>query len=449
MKHYFILTRIFKRQSAFAVLFVSIFILLTSGFLSAQNAVDLSLFNGRIIKDIVIMGNKHTARKVIRRELLFAPGQVFKDSLIKESKRRLENLWLFNRIEFIPFADTVNGDSVTVLVAVTERWYFFPYPVFTVEDRDWHKLTYGFGFAHLNFRGLDEKLQASLHFGNRPGIKFSYLNPWIGEDLHLFAGLYFRTYRLKNYAFGFPEHHTYSVLHFGKYWTHDFMTEIMLLRDRISVDKEDAHFMATGTTKDVNYGVSFVSLMDYRDLYAYPTKGWYLKMSVSKMGFFEPKLNYTQYLLDARKYVRLKSFILAGRIYTLQTQGTLPVYDRVYIGYTERIRGHFNEVFQGNHALFLGAAIRLPVIKVRYFSYDSPILPDILTKDLKFGLNVGVFAEAGQVTEKRSQFAVKNLVKGFGAGLHFLLPYVEVLRFDVAFNEQLHHQFIMEVLMPF
>ena len=431
---------------------VFLLMLLTAAAWAQQPAkpnVNLSSFNGKIIKDIVIVGNKHTEPEVIRRELLFKTGQPFNDVLIKKSKRRLENLWLFNRVEFIPFATSNRGDSVSVIVAVTERWYFFPFPVFEVQDRDWHKLTYGFGFAHTNFRGWNEKLVASLQFGNRPGIKFSYLNPWLAGNLHLFTGLYFRTYRLNNYSYDFPEKHVYSVVHFGKYWTRDFFTELSFTRDQISVDGKDAHYMATQSKRDVNYGLTLSSLMDYRDLYAYPSKGWYLNVQISKMGLFEPKLDYWRYYFDFRKYFNVKPFILAGRIFTIQTQGKLPVYDRVYIGYSERIRGHFNEVFAGNQAVILGAAVRMPLIPVRYFTFKSLLLPDVFTTNVKFGVNVGAFVESGQVTQTRRQFALRKMVTGYGVGLHFLLPYVEVLRLDLAFDEKWHHQFIVEILMPF
>ncbi|NOX87535.1 MAG: BamA/TamA family outer membrane protein [Calditrichaeota bacterium] len=424
-------------------------LIVVTAFLSpakARNPVDWSYFNGKRIKDIIVVGNKHTEKEVLLRELLIKPGQTLQDSLLQRSMQRLENLWLFNRIEFLPFS---TGDSVSIIISVTERWYFFPYPVFDVEDRDWKKITYGFGFAHLNFRGWNEKLQASTHFGNRPGLKFAYFNPWIGRDLHLFTGLYFRTFRLNNYLYDFPEHHIYGVIHLGKYWTRDFWTELMLIRDQITVDDKNVHYMETGNKTDVNYGIRLYNTFDYRDIYAYPSKGWYLKLGIFKMGLFLPKIDYTQYLLDFRKYFFLKPFILAGRIYTLQSYGKLPVYDRVFIGYKERIRGHFNEVFEGNHALILGAALRLPIIPVRYFSFGSKRLPDFMTKDLKFGLNAGIFVESGQVWKKHKNFAIRKMVSGYGAGLHILLPYVEVLRLDLAFNEKGKSQFIAEILMPF
>jgi len=431
------------------VLFVVFGVTALSARSISPSGANYQAFNGRIVKDIIIVGNEHTRPEVIRRELLLKSGQVFSDSLLKESKRRLENLWLFNRVQFIPFATSAKSDSVSIIVSLTERWYFFPFPVIQVQDRDWNKITYGFGFAHTNFRGWNEKLVASLQFGNRPGVKFSYLNPWIGERLHLFTGFYFRTFRLNNYSYDFPEKHVYSVVHFGKYWTRDFFTEISFLRDQITVDAEDAHYMATNSTRDVNYGLTLRSLMDYRDLYAYPSRGWYLNIQISKMGLFEPELNYMRYYFDFRKYINIKPFILAGRIFTIQTQGKLPVYDRVYIGYSERIRGHFNEVYAGNHAFILGAAVRMPVIPVRYYTFDSQLLPAVMTTNIKFGMNVGIFMESGQVTRTRKQFAIRKMVTGFGAGVHFLLPYVEVLRIDLAFNEKWQHQFIVEILMPF
>ncbi|MHB2155440.1 BamA/TamA family outer membrane protein [Calditrichota bacterium GD2] len=432
----------------FNAVFKTIILLLVvlSAVSGAQDKIDFSKFNGKIIKDIFIVGNKQTRAKVILREMQLQEGQVFRDSLLIRSRERLENLWLFNRVEMLPFS---SSDSVSIIVSVTERWYFFPYPVLYIVDRDWNKLTYGFGFAHLNFRGWNEKLQSSVHFGNRPGLKFVYENPWVGEDIHLYTRVYFRKFRMDNYKYDFPEYHLLSVVHLGKYWTRDIRTVVMFSRDQVSVDKENVIYMESGNQEDINYGIRLINTFDYRDLYAYPTTGWYLRLGIYKMGLFAPELDYTQYMLDFRKYLSVNSFILAGRVYTMQSYGNTPVYDQVFLGFEERIRGHFNEVYNGRYAMLLGLALRHPLIPLRYFSYHSELLPEFLTKNLKFGLNAGLFVESGQVWNNHKNFKLRNMITGYGFGLHFLLPYVEVLRFDYAFNEQGRGEFIVEVLMPF
>lgn len=412
----------------------------------SQNKLDLSKFNGKVVKDIFVVGNKLTKPKVILREMQIKEGQIFNDSLLQRSKERLENLWLFNRVEMLPFS---NSDSVSIIVSVTERWYLFPYPIFYIVDRDWNKITYGFGFAHLNFRGWNEKLQASIHFGSRPGVKFFYENPWVGDQWHLYTRLYFRTFRMENYKYGFPEYHTLGVVHLGKYWNRDISTILMFSRDQIRVDKENVQYMDSGKQRDVNYGIRLINTFDYRDLYAYPTKGWLLRLGIYKMGLFLPGIDYTQYLFDFRKYFSIKKLIVASRLYTLQSYGNAPVYDQVFLGFEERIRGHFNETYNGKYAMVAGLALRYPIIPLRYFSYESKMLPEFLTKDLKFGLNAGIFLESGQVWNHHKNFSLRNQITGYGFGLHFLLPYVEVLRFDYAFNEHGRGEFIVEALMPF
>ncbi len=429
-------------------LFLLIVWLFSFASLFAQKKLpDWKVFNGKILNKIIVLGNKHTESRVILREVQLKPGEVFNDSLMRRSKERIENLWLFNRVEVLPFG---SGDSVSVIINVTERWYFFPYPVFDLEDRDWNKITYGFGFAHLNFRGWNEKLQASIHFGNRPGLKFSYYNPWIGDQLHLFGGFYFRTFRKENYLYGFPEHHLLTVLHFGKYWTRDFYTVIKLIRDRVRVDDENKPYMVTGKATEVNMGLRLTTTFDYRDLYAYPSHGWFLRLGIYRMGLFLKNVDYVQYLFDFRKYFYFKPFIFASRLYTLQSYGTAPVYDLVFLGYNERIRGHFSEVYSGKHAMIAAAALRWPIIPVRYFSLgEDNAMSEYVTKDLKFGLNMGIFVESGQVWNRHSAFSLRKMITGYGVGLHFLLPYVEVLRLDLAFNEQRKSEFIVEILMPF
>ncbi len=425
-------------------LFLALFILTSSGL--AQKKIDFKKFNGKVIKNIFIVGNEHTKARVILREMQLNEGQIFNDSLLIRSRQRLENLWLFNRVEMLPFS---HSDSVSIIISVTERWYFFPYPIFYVVDRNWDKITYGFGFAHLNFRGLNEKLEASFHFGSRPGVKFVYENPWVGENLHLYIRTYFRTFLMENYQYGFPERHKVAVIHLGKYWTRDISSIVMFSRDQIQVDAENAHLMESGKKEDVNYGLRLINTLDYRDIYAYPTKGWYLRLGIFKMGLFVPEIDYTQYLFDFRKYFSFKKFILAGRIYTLQTYGHAPVYDQVFIGFSERIRGHFNETYNGKYALVTGLALRYPIIPLKYFSYKSKLLPEFFTKNLKFGLNAGLFIESGQVWDKHKNFSLRKQITGYGFGLHFLVPYVEVLRFDYAFNEHGRGEFIFEILMPF
>ncbi len=398
------------------------------------------------VSSIIIIGNHNTRPEVIRRELLFKKGQPLTDSLLTASKKRLENLWLFNRVELIKMP---RQDSVTVVVAVTERLHLYPYPIFMVDDRDWNKLTYGFGFANINFRGMNEKLYANVLFGHHKGFLFSYLNPWIGNAHHFTSGIFVQKFDQINRSFNFEENHFYGAVSLGKFWNLYFVTRLTFFSDHIRVPQGWQTEMLSGRREETNNGVRLTVIYDRRDLYAYPSRGWMAKFTVTQNGLFNPDINYLQYLADLRKYFNYHGIILATRLYTKQSLGDLPVYDRVYLGYVERIRGHFYQVIEGRHAFSVGVGLRFPLLPVRYFSLPAALVPESSTRNLKFGINMGLFAESGMVWSRRQDFSPKNFISGFGVGLHFLLPYVEVVRADLAFDEKLHSQFLIEVLMPF
>jgi outer membrane protein assembly factor BamA len=422
--------------------------------LTALNVLHGQDFPKKPINQIIIVGNDHTDSEVIERELLFSRGEVVSDSILTESKNRILNLWLFNRVEFYPLPD---GKNVNLLISVTERLYIFPYPEFRLEDRDWKKLTYGFGIAHENFRGRNEKVYLALLFGNRPGYQLSYFNPWVNRKLHLTTGFYLKkyskesreTYLKDNTIQSFDENHFYMSLAFGRYWTRYFYNRIYLTRDQIRVGSQHKQVMQTGTTTDVDYGIFFQTVFDNRDLYAYPSAGWYTKFEIAKQGLFVPEINYWQYDIDIRKYISWKKLIFAGRISTLQSFGDLPIYDKVYFGYNERIRGHFSEIHSGKHIFVSSFEMRFPIIKPYYFDFLDSIFSGSATKDLRFGLNAGIFADTGIIWSRKNEFGTKNFISGFGAGIHILMPYIEVLRIDYAFDEDLQPETILEIQVAF
>src|SRR5438046_6847164 len=61
------------------------------------------------VERINIIGNTRTKNKVIRREVLIAPGDVFNTVRVETSKKRLENLGYFSKVETFPVDTGVEG----------------------------------------------------------------------------------------------------------------------------------------------------------------------------------------------------------------------------------------------------------------------------------------------------------------------------------------------------
>ncbi len=398
------------------------------------------------ISSILITGNDHTNEDIIKRELRFGVGDTLNDSLLNVSKNRLLNLWIFNRVEMYKIPDQ---DEVSLLINVTERFSLFPYPEFRVEDRDWSKLTLGFGFAHMNFRGRNEKLYGSLLFGFRPGFKIGYFNPWAGGDLHLTTGLYIKKFTTEHRTLPFDEDHLTIGFALGKYWTLHFYNMVNFTYDQVTVPKEYAPLMLTGDDTETLNSLRLSTVLDTRDLYDYPSKGWYNRFVISKNGLFEPDIDYWQYITDLRHYRTYSPLTFAARFYTLQSIGTLPLYQKVYIGFDERVRGHFFDVYEGRHSMLGSFEIRFPIKKLKYYSLSSGIMPSYGTSNLKFGINGGLFIDTGTVWTGREGLSTQHFVTGFGAGLHFRLPYIQVLRIDAAFDEDFNSEMIIELGINF
>jgi outer membrane protein insertion porin family len=76
------------------------------------------------IRDVVLLGNRHTRPGIMRRELTFQPDQPLSQSALLESQRKLYDLGVFNEVEIAPQDPQGPPGSKNVLVSVeeTRRW---------------------------------------------------------------------------------------------------------------------------------------------------------------------------------------------------------------------------------------------------------------------------------------------------------------------------------------
>lgn len=408
---------------------------------SAQVMVD-STQTGKSISGIMIFGNEKTKAHIILREMKSKAHTPLDLSLIAEDQMRIQNLGLFNRV--MVTTEPVD-DTVLIIVQVAEKIFFIPYPIFFINDRDWSKLSYGAGAMHFNFRGRAEILTGSLWFGYDPSIQLSYVNPWIGgrHHLRLSTQLYYQRIQSKD-----PESDHVKEDHWGTNLTlgkrigyHTHVNATIGYREVILNPPVPGHTLALrGKDELPKFGVSLT--WDHRDLWEYPKRGWYVGVAVSKTGFFSTKADYARALLDARVYIPLTSKITyAIRASTVLSDGEIPLYDRLYLGYSERVRGHFFEIFQGENRCILSMALRFPILPIRYIHLAE--LPEL--RDLKFGISVGLFADAGVVWFPSQSVTWQRFKKGYGAGIHLHLPYINVLRFEIAFDENQNTQYIIDM----
>src|SRR5256885_8798685 len=73
------------------------------------------------VQRINIVGNTRTKDKVIRREILIAPGDILNSVRVENTKKRLDNLGYFEKVETFPEDTGVAGRKNTTIPGQEER----------------------------------------------------------------------------------------------------------------------------------------------------------------------------------------------------------------------------------------------------------------------------------------------------------------------------------------
>src|SRR5213082_1018348 len=108
------------------------------------------------VERINIIGNTRTKDKVIRREVLIAPGDVFNTVRVETSKKRLENLGYFSKVETFPVDTEVEGRK---------------YLDIQVEEKRTGSLNFGAGFSTVDsLIGFVELTQGNFDITNWPSL---------------------------------------------------------------------------------------------------------------------------------------------------------------------------------------------------------------------------------------------------------------------------------------
>jgi len=402
------------------------------------------------VDSILISGNTHTKDFVILREMTLRPGMPITKALIQYDQDRIYSLRLFNRV-IIHVFPTVSPGRAHLIVDVSERWYLFPFPIFGIKDRDWGKLFYGIGILHYNFRGRNEKLYTALVLGYDPSFSVSYRNPFLTEEGTTFLEAGFSLSKVRNKSLlaqagtqNFDERHVAVSSGFGKRFGIEHTLSLRLGFEYVEIDDPlpGRTISASGIDRYpfATLGYSY----DTRNLGEYPTDGTLVSCSISKYGIPAKEIDYVRSAIDVRKFIPVATALtLAGRTFAdVVAAGPTPSYNHKYFGYAERIRGHFRQVWEGEQILGATVELRYMLLTPRYFMVGE--LPAEFSV-WRFGVVAAVFADAGTVWFRGAPLAIDRLIKGYGAGLHFLLPYSFVLRTEFALDEIRHGEFILDV----
>jgi len=407
--------------------------------LHASPCADSSL----TVAKILITGNETTKEHVILREMSVRVGSLLDVAALEQDQKRIYNLQLFNKVD-VDY--TAEGSEATVVVKVSERWYIFPFPIIGFKYHDIKNVYYGAGLIHQNFRGRNEKVMASGAFGFDPWFNLSYRNPKLTNNDDLFLQLQFGFTHMRNQNTSEGEYDQqilsgYASLgkRFGLFTT----VTGLVGYDEWKVDDRQPGRTLSPDGKDHYVVLSGGFLYDKRDLREYPLDGDFISLAATKYGLGESEVDLFRYHLDMRTYQPLGSDISVGvrGFGSVLGGGRSPSYLHAYFGFFDRIRGYYSTVFEGEDQLGGSVELRLGIFRPRYVTISLPGLPPEFSV-WRYGLYAGFFADAGTTWYRSDSFANVPWYAGYGAGLHFLLPYSFVLRTEYALNQHGQGEFI-------
>lgn len=387
------------------------------------------------VGQIIIVGNDLTKKYIIEQEISLTKGSLITRKEVQYDINRVYSLQLFTKVEIDVAPDS--GNIAALVVTVNERWYFYPFPVGGIKDRDFGKIYYGLGLAHNNVGGNNVQVYGAFALGYDPFVSINYTNPFIDHDNKIFLSLraYYTEQRNRSLislagAPNFDEQRSGGNISTGKRFS--LFTTVSLSAEFLNIHASNnlAGRTLSPSGRDEFFSLHSTYTYDTRDLREYASAGTYVMLNASKYGLGEKYVDYQRFGFDVRKYFPVNErTVVAGRIFSsIASGGVIPNYGHTFFGYSERIRGHFNTILEGEQIAGSTIEAHYPIISPRYIRYD--FIPFEQFRDFRYAVNVAVFADAGATWMRKNSVSLSNIYSGYGAGLHFLLAYSAVVRVE-------------------
>ena len=301
-----------------------------------------------------IEGNTRTKDKVIRREVLLAPGDVFNTVRADTTKKRLENLGYFSKVETYPEQTDVPGrKDLTILVQEKRTGSLSFGAGFSTIDQlvGFAELTQG-NFDLLNwptFTGGGQKFRLRLQYGTqRKDFNLTITEPYFLDRRLSLSGSLFYTeadylsveYNQRNYGFSFELRKPLTSF---MYVSLAYQLQNVEIFD-VSSGASAAIKSQAGTFTESKILSSLV--FDRRDNALLTRVGQRITFSpYIAGGFLGGDTQVYGGDLEGSQYFRLKwdtILLLNGEIATVDKWGNgsfVPIFERLYLGGANNLRG--------------------------------------------------------------------------------------------------------------
>jgi outer membrane protein insertion porin family len=388
------------------------------------------------VNRINIEGNTRTKDKVIRREVLVAPGDVFNTVRVDTTKKRLENLGYFAKVETYPEDTDIPGrKDLTILVQEKRTGSLSFGGGFSTVDKlvGFAELTQG-NFDLLNwpsFTGGGQKFRLRLQYGTeRKDFILTITEPYFldrrlsltGQAFYTEANYLSAEYDQRNYGFTFEMRKPINAYMYGTLgYT---LQDVDIFNVAISASDFIQSQKGSFTESKVFSSVVF----DSRDNPLLSRRGQRITFSpFISGGFLGGDTQVYGLDLEGSQYFRLPKdtiLLINGEIATVSEWGNgndVPIFERLFLGGSNNLRGFpFREIGPKDE---FGEPKGGKSMARATIEWTFPIIEKA---------RGAIFYDTGFVNSSPWSFGFNNIASDVGIGLRLDLP-IGPLRLDYGY----------------
>jgi outer membrane protein insertion porin family len=388
------------------------------------------------VNRVNIEGNTRTKDKVIRREVLVAPGDVFNTVRVDTTKKRLDNLGYFAKVETYPEETDIPGrKDLTILVQEKRTGSLSFGGGFSTVDKlvGFAELTQG-NFDLFNwpsFTGGGQKFRLRLQYGTeRKDFILTLTEPYFldrrlsltGQAFYTEANYLSAQYNQRNYGFLVEMRKPINAYMYGTlgYTLQDV--------DIFDVDPTASEFIESQKGTFVESKVFGSIVFDSRDNPLLSRRGRRITFSpLISGGFLGGDTQIYAFNLEGSQYFHLPwdtILLINGEIATVSQWGSgdqVPIFERLFLGGSNNLRGFpFREVGPQDEN---GEPTGGQSMARATFEWTFPIIEKA---------RGAVFYDMGFVNSDAWSFGFNHMASDIGIGIRLDLP-IGPLRLDYGY----------------
>jgi len=393
--------------------------------LGAESAVD-AVFEGKTIREIRIVGLEHTREGIVRNQLTAQVGDPYDPEVIAHDEEHLDRLAVFSSISMLP---EVDGEEVTLKIEVVETARFIPFPAFSFVEENGVSLGAGVKAASLLGRAISASLDVRL--GGQQELEFLLDSPWGLRDKYWYGGEV-HARRRTNELDHFEEDAIEGEIRGGMQFGPDFRIGARL--EFLTVNADLAAATLTDGNTESTPGVGLIAAYDTRDLWSDPHRGWLNAVTVTRFGgILGGAGDFTKTVVDIQRYQPVApkhtiNFSTFSTFHSGKVGVDIPIYRDIHLGGANSVRGWSNQRARDGKNQFINTLeYRYDLVKPRSFR--------VFGANLYGGVKLAAFGDIGTVWNQSEQFS-NNFIGGGGIGLRVLVPFIQMIRLDLAFGER-------------